>query len=227
MSDDTVAQAGHRTVSDEVVQRVGNLIRLLRDSMRELGLDEEVAKAAEAIPDARDRLSYIASMTEQAADRALNAIDRAQPIQEDLGARAEALGRRWEAWFESPLDLDKAKSLVLDTREYLATVPQMTQDTSRELMEIMMAQDFQDLTGQVIKRMMDVIRDVEFELLQVLLDNVPDSSGRGELQRRTDELKAESRRDAPLLNGPQVRGDEPEVMSSQDQVDDLLAELGF
>lgn len=92
-----------------------------------------------------------------------------------------------------------------------------------------MAQDFQDLTGQVIKRMMDVVRHLEFELLQVLLDSVPHSDDRGHLQRRGEEIKLaeESRHETMLLNGPQIRGDEPEVMSSQDQVDDLLAELGF
>ncbi len=228
MSGDKALASEHKIVNDEVVQRVGNLIRLLRESMRELGLDKEVEKAAEAIPDARARLSYIASMTEQAAERALNAIDRAQPLQNELCDRAQQLEQRWQAWFDAPVELDDARGLVTDTRTYLSAVPEMTQSTNRELMEIMMAQDFQDLTGQVIKRMMDVIRDVEFELLQVLLDNVQDSTGRGELQRRTDEIKqAELRRETTLLNGPQINGDEPDVVNSQDQVDDLLAELGF
>src|SRR5690554_685956 len=64
---------------EDLVLRIGQLTRMLRENMRELGLDKEIEKAAEAIPDARDRLSYVATMTEQAADRALNAIDRAQP----------------------------------------------------------------------------------------------------------------------------------------------------
>jgi chemotaxis protein CheZ len=211
---------------DDVVQRIGHLVRMLRESMRELGLDKEVEKAAQAIPDARDRLSYIASMTEQAAERALNAIDRAQPIQDEIGSRAEALSQRWQAWSDSPAP-DLSGALVADTRAYLDAVPGMAQSTNKELLDIMMAQDFQDLTGQVIKRMVEVVRGMEFELLQVLLDNVPDSSGRGELQRRTDEMKADALRGTTLLNGPQVRDNEPEVVSNQDQVDDLLAELGF
>jgi len=215
-------QPAPRAVNDDVIQRIGHLIRMLRDSMRELGLDKEVEKAAEAIPDARDRLSYIASMTEQAAERALNAIDRAQPIQTELGAGAEALAARWH-------EAGANDALAADTLAYLQQVPVLTQRTSGELMEIMMAQDFQDLTGQVIKRMMDVVRHLEFELLQVLLDSVPNSDDRGHLQRRGEEIKLaeEVRHEAMLLNGPQIRGDEPEVMSSQDQVDDLLAELGF
>ena len=62
--------------SDRILARIGQLTRTLRDSMRELGLDKQVEAAAEMVPDARDRLKYVATMTEQAAERALNAIDR-------------------------------------------------------------------------------------------------------------------------------------------------------
>ncbi|HET8790314.1 MAG TPA: protein phosphatase CheZ, partial [Modicisalibacter sp.] len=97
------------------------------------------------------------------------------------------------------------------------------QATNAELLEIMMAQDFQDLTGQVIKRMMDVIKQIENELVQVLLDNVPDSEDRKELKRVIESEKKES----SLLNGPQIKPDGADVVSSQDQVDDLLDSLGF
>lgn len=213
---------------DDIVQRIGHLVRLLRNSMKELGLDKEVEKAAEAIPDARDRLSYIAVMTEQAAERALNAIDRAQPLQEKINARAKELDARWQSWFEDPIELDQAKELVTETRSFLAEAPDLANQTNKELIEIMMAQDFQDLTGQVIKRMMEVIREMEFQLLQVLLDSVSEDEERPDLQRRTDEIKqAQSRKTSSLLNGPAVSESEPDVVASQDQVDDLLAELGF
>lgn len=214
----TVAHHG-----EDLIQRIGHLTRTLRENMRELGLDKEIEKAAEAIPDARDRLSYVASMTEQAAERALNAIDRAQPIQDHLETQANALDKRWDEWFAEPKELDDAKSLVMDTRAYLGDVPTQVQATNAELLEIMMAQDFQDLTGQVIKRMMDVIKQIENELVQVLLDNVPDSEGRKELKRAMESEKKES----SLLNGPQIKPDGADVVSSQDQVDDLLDSLGF
>lgn len=215
-------------MNDELVQRVGYMIKMLRESMRELGLDKEIEKAAQAIPDARDRLSYIGSMTEQAAERSLNAIDRAQPIQDEMAETAEALDKRWQAWFDSPAELGEAKQLVEETRGYLQKVPDMTKDTGKELLEITMAQDFQDLTGQVIKKMMDVIHSLEFQLLQVVLDSVPDDDNREELQKRADELKtAEEQRGSNFLNGPQIDPEGEDVMNSQDQVDDLLADLGF
>ncbi|PWV70256.1 protein phosphatase CheZ [Halomonas sp. A11-A] len=223
MSTQDPSQAPASASSDDLVQRIGQLTRMLRESMRELGLDKEIEKAAEAIPDARDRLSYVATMTEQAAERALNAIDRAQPIQDALGEKAAALDRRWAGWFAEPKGLDEARELVTDTRAYLAEVPEQTGATSKELLEIMMAQDFQDLTGQVIKKMMDVIREIESQLVQVLIDSVPEGERRDDMQRRADE----SRRDTGLLNGPQVNAGGDDVVSNQDQVDDLLEQLGF
>ncbi|MCH4812243.1 protein phosphatase CheZ [Vreelandella neptunia] len=226
-------QSGSAQLSEEaaedLIHRIGKLTRMLRENMRELGLDKEIEKAAEAIPDARDRLHYVATMTEQAADRALNAIDRAQPLQDQLADRASALDKRWAEWFEAPKELDEAKALVVETRSYLSDVPDMTSATNKELMEIMMAQDFQDLTGQVIKKMMDVIQEIEHQLVQVLIENAPGAHARETMQRKAeDQWKSDNaRRNEELLNGPQVRDNAPDIVTGQDQVDDLLDELGF
>lgn len=199
--------------AEQLINRIGQLTRQMRENIRELGLDKGIAKVAEAIPDARDRLGYIAQMTERAAERALNAIDVAQPIQDGLASQAKALTQRWDAWFEHPVELDAARELVLDNRAYLANVPQQVSATNAQLMEIMMAQDFQDLTGQVIKKMMHVIQEMDTQLLQLLVDNAP----------------PEKRQDTPagLLNGPQTVAGLPDAVNGQDQVDDLLASLGF
>lgn len=211
---------------DDLIQRIGQLTRMLRESMRELGLDKEIEKAAQAIPDARDRLTYVASMTEQAAERALNSIDRAQPIQSDLEKAATELDGRWQLWFENPIELDQARELVNDTRAYLADVPRQTQATQRELLEILMAQDFQDLTGQVIKKMNEVIREIEHQLIQVLIDSVPDGA-EGAVLKRLAEAEWEPEKKSALLNGPQIKPTGGDIVTNQDQVDDLLDQLGF
>lgn len=199
--------------AEQLVNRIGHLTRQMREGMRELGLDKSIAKAAEAIPDARDRLGYVAQMTERAADRALNAVDVAQPIQDTLSRQAQALTQRWDVWFANPVALDEARDLVVDTRSYLSEVPGQASATNTQLIEIMMAQDFQDLTGQVIKKMMDVIKDMETQLLQLLLDNAP-------VDKRQEA-------GAGLLNGPQIKPGNADAVSDQGQVDDLLASLGF
>lgn len=201
--------------AQDIISKIGSLTRMLRDSLRELGLDHAIAEAAEAIPDARDRLDYVVQMTAQAAERALNCVEAAQPRQTVLEDGAKTLKGRWDEWFENPIELADARSLVSDTRGYLDEVPQHTSFTNAQLMEIMMAQDFQDLTGQVIKRMMDVIQEIERQLLTVLMENIPDQSKR--VKKDTDSL----------LNGPQINAAAPNVVASQDQVDDLLDSLGF
>jgi chemotaxis protein CheZ len=160
----------------DLIHRIASLTRMLRENMRELGLDQAIKNAAEAIPDARDRLRYVAQMTEKAANRVLNATDAAGPIQDGLTRAARGLDERWDAWFAQPIEMDAARQLVKDTRSFLADVPAQAQATQSHLMEIVMAQDFQDLTGQVIMRMMDVVGAIERELLQVLLDNADISS---------------------------------------------------
>lgn len=202
--------------AEQLVNRIGHLTRQMREGMRELGLDKSIARAAEAIPDARDRLSYVAQMTERAAERALNAIDVAQPIQDSLAKQAVELGKRWDGWFASPVELSDARELVKDTRSYLAEAPQQASATNAQLMEIMMAQDFQDLTGQVIKKMMDVIKDMETQLLQLLIDNAP-----------PDKRQEAQEAGQGLLNGPQIKVGNADAVDGQGQVDDLLASLGF
>lgn len=201
------------TEAPDLIYRIAQLTRMLRESMRELGLDQAIKEAADAIPDARDRLDYVARMTEQAANRVLNAAEGMQPLQSSMQREARSLDGRWQSWFDQPVELDQARELVDDTRALLKDVPVKTQQSQDALMEIIMAQDFQDLTGQVITRMLGVIEAIETELVQVLIDNVP--------QEKREEASS-------LLNGPQVNAEgRPDVVTNQDQVDDLLASLGF
>ncbi|WP_077001349.1 protein phosphatase CheZ [Variovorax sp. KK3] len=212
-----MAETNQGNTHDELLGRIGQLTRQLREGLRELGLDKQVERAAQAIPDARDRLSYVATMTERAAHRALNAIDVAQPMQEALSNGAKDLSGRWDQWFANPIELNDARELVMDTRGYLQQVPERAGAINSQLMEIMMAQDFQDLTGQVIKKMMDVVNEVETQLLQVLIDNAP-------AEKRADFASSEQ---AGLMNGPQIKANNPEAVTDQAQVDDLLESLGF
>ncbi len=197
----------------DLIHRVASVTRKLRESMRELGLDQAIKDAAHAIPDARDRLHYVARMTEQAANRVLNAAEQTQPLQESMQKEAKALDARWQQWFDHPVELDQARELVDDTRALLKDIPQKTQASQGNLLDIIMAQDFQDLTGQVIMKMLGVVTAIETELVQVLIDSVP--------QEKREEA-------ASLLNGPDVNpAGKVDVVTSQDQVDDLLSSLGF
>jgi chemotaxis protein CheZ len=226
-SDVALADSETDASSDRILARIGQLTRTLRDSMRELGLDKQVEAAAEMVPDARDRLKYVATMTEQAADRALNAIELAKPMQEAMQAEAQSLDARWEQWYGAPLERAEVATLLAETRGFLQQVPAKTQATNAQLLEIMLAQDFQDLTGQVIKKITDVVALIEQQLLGVLLENIAPER-REQFAASAALLVSTSGSPEALLNGPQINPEgRTDVVQDQSQVDDLLASLGF
>jgi chemotaxis protein CheZ len=139
-------------------------------------------------PDARQRLSYIAEMTEQAASKVLNATDIAKPIQDKLQP-APSPARRWDRLYANQLSPDEFRALAGETREFLGG-GQRQRETNAQLLEIMMAQDFQDLTGQVIKKVVDLAQGLEQQLLQVLLEAMP-------AERKTEASES-------LMNGPVI-----------------------
>lgn len=197
----------------DVVTRIGKLTRSLHDGLRELGYDKMLESAASEIPDTRNRLAYVATMTEKAAQRVLGASETAKPLQDKLAANAEALSARWDALFATDPGVEEFKALVGQTREYLGRVPEHARATNAHLTEIMLAQDFQDLTGQVIKKISDVVHKLESQLLTLLLENAPPEKVQGA---------------GEMLNGPVINGQmRTDVMTSQKQVDELLESLGF
>lgn len=208
----TSSAAPAKVVDDGVFNEIGHLTRSLHDSLRDLGFDKNLQKAASEIPDARDRLNYIATMTQAAAERVLNATEAAQPIIEKVESGAKDLAAEWQKLFDNKLDVAQFKQLALQTHAFLVELPRQTRQTNAHLTEIMMAQDFQDLTGQVIKKVMDVTQSLEKQLLELLVNNAPPT------------IKI----DTSLLNGPVINAaGRTDVVTSQAQVDDLLESLGF
>lgn len=211
-----VVPAGDGSSQDKVFNRIGQMTRQLHDTLHELGYDKLLEDTVHGvIPDAKDRLSYIANLTEQAACRVLNATDIAQPVQDKLRGDALALGQAWDRVYANQASLEEFKQLAGATRAFLKNgVPEMVEQTNAQLMEIMMAQDFQDLTGQVIKKVVALAQQLESQLMAVLIEAMPG-------ERRKPEM-------AGLLNGPVINADgRTDVVVSQEQVDDLLGSLGF
>ncbi len=199
---------------DKVINKIGHMTRALHDSLRELGYEKNLEKAASSIPDARDRLNYVATMTQNAAERVLNATEAAQPIVEKMEVESQQLAREWQKLFDKQLDVNQFRSLAMQTQSFLNELPKQANATHGHLMEIMMAQDFQDLTGQVIKKIVDVTQQMEKQLLELLLENPPSTANPDTY--------------AGLLNGPVVNAaGRADVVTSQDQVDELLESLGF
>ncbi|MBC3861666.1 protein phosphatase CheZ [Undibacterium jejuense] len=202
------------TQQEDLLSRVGHMTRLLHDSLRGLGLDKLLERAAEDIPDARDRLDYVARMSEQAAQRVLNATDIAIPLQEELDVGAKKINSSLQAFALQPATPEQYQELTQEMIQYLTLVSNNSAETKAHLMEIMMAQDFQDLTGQVIKKVTVLAQNLEQQLVQLLIDYSP-----GDKKKEVAD---------GLLNGPQINPEgKADVVANQSQVDDLLDSLGF
>lgn len=191
-------------------ERLGGIVRLLHDSLRELGYDRTLSDVASQITDAQGRLEHIASLTEQAANRVLNTIDQGIPEQEAVLKSALAMDSRWTSLFEGKMSVEEFRLLATDSKEFALQVASATETEKARLLDIMMAQDFQDITGQLIKKIVAVTQKVENELAQLLLDNAPPEV-------------VQSLKESPesLMQGPSTNA------LGQDDVDSLLEGLGF
>jgi chemotaxis protein CheZ len=211
---DVTAEGGEGQLQEELLARVGQMTRSLHDSLRGLDFDKLIERAAYDIPDARDRLDYVARLTEQAAQKVLNATELANPLQDKLARGADALAADWRAALVDDSMPAASRALAERTVAYLAQARLDSDGTRAHLMDIMMAQDFQDLTGQVIRKVTELAHGLEQQLVQLLVEYAP-----GDVRRETN---------TGLLNGPQINPTaSPDVVADQAQVDDLLESLGF
>ena len=190
--------------------KIGVLTRQLHNSLNELGYADRLRGSAGELPDAQSRLSYIARLTGEAANKVLGQVEVTQSQQDTLAERTRSM--RAEL-IKDPVAA-VAKGAVMN---YLQAVEEGTQQTSSHLTEIMMAQDFHDLTGQVIARVVNLAATIEEQLVQLLIQTAPPS-----VQSAPIEVPREH------LAGPVVDPERtPDVVTNQSQVDDLLASLGF
>jgi chemotaxis protein CheZ len=202
-------------VQGKVFNQVGQMARQLHDTLGALGYDKLLEETVSALPDAKDRLTYIANLTEQAACKVLNATDIANPLLDELEAGASALDAKWDRLYANTMGVDEFRLLAAETRSFLkSSLPKNSAATKAQLMEIMMAQDFQDLTGQVIKKVVGLAQALESQLMEVLIETMPG-------EKRTESVNS-------LLNGPVINAEgRTDVVGTQQQVDDLLDSLGF
>lgn len=204
-------------VTPDVHKSIGILTRQLHDALSGLGLTDKVKGLAGEIPDARSRLSYIARLTGEAAEKVLNRVDQAKAQHDYIAAETQRIG----ALIVKDPVAAVAKGHVMN---FLTDVEKSTHQIDEHLTEIMMAQDFHDLTGQVIARVVNLAANIEEQLVQLLLQTAPPDAA-----PKTPAAKPASTGPyQPALSGPAVNPvGNPEVVSSQSEVDDLLASLGF
>ena len=194
----TTTDEAVRVGAPQLYSQLGHITRQLHDALVQLGVMPALKSAALDLPDARSRLDYIATKTGQAADKVLNLVDEAKAERQALGACVQGL-----------LDMTPGPDAVA----LGAQIEGQLQRIDARLSDIMLAQDFHDLTGQVMRRVAQLASEMEASLVTLLLQAAP---GDDALDQRE------------ALQGPVVaREARNDVAASQTEVDELLASLGF
>ncbi len=204
--------------SDSTLFReVGRLTRELHEAINGFLLDAKIADLAQReIPDASERLTYVITMTEKSANTTLNAVEESLPLADELGEKAEALSGKWDLFKGRKLSVDDFRVLSDDLSSFLDLAKDHSKSLHGNLSSVLMAQDFQDLTGQIIRQVITLVTDIEDKLVQLVR-----ISG-----SKLPVKNYESEHDK--LEGPVVPGvDQGDVVQGQDDVDDLLSSLGF
>ncbi len=199
----------------EVHHKIGLLTRQLHDSLNELGYAEKLKGSVGELPDAQSRLSYIARLTGEAAEKVLSRVEQAKTQQDYLAAETRRVS--------SSLVKDPVAAVATgEIMNFLNDVQRVTKDADTHLTEIMMAQDFHDLTGQVIARVVNLAATIEDQLVQLLIQTAPAGTSAA--------VAAAPAPNKEALAGPVYDAEadkNPDVVTNQSQVDDLLASLGF
>ncbi|NAW64701.1 protein phosphatase CheZ [Photobacterium halotolerans] len=206
---------------DPMYLEVGKLTRQLHDSLQNFRLDPRIADLATTdIPDARGRLNYVIDKTEEAANRTMDAVEGTLPIADLLRERLMQVKPQWQSLMHGEITLGEFKQLCHDIDALLVQLDGDSEQLHRHLTDILMAQDFQDLTGQVIRRVIELVHEVEHQLVEILkAAGIEQSESSVVVSQKDKTLSPEG----PIINS----AERTDVMSTQDDVDDLLSSLGF
>ncbi|MCI1191460.1 protein phosphatase CheZ [Calidifontimicrobium sp. SYSU G02091] len=203
----TLAPQMAAQASPEIFQQLGHITRQLHDTLQQLGVMPKLQIAADGLPDARSRLNYIANKTAEAANKVLNSVDQAKAEHGHIAAETRRIAQAITA--------DPVKAVASGAVfNFVADVEASTARIDQHLTDIMLAQDFHDLTGQVVAKVVALATDLEDSLVKLLVQAAPPEQAQ----------KVE----AAVLNGPVVNPEgRTDVVKNQSEVDDLLASLGF
>ena len=193
--------------SPEVFHQLGLITRQLHDTLMALGVMPKLQQAADGLPDARSRLNYIAKKTSDAADKVLNSVDQAKAEHASIAAETRRMAA---AIVKDPVKAVASGSVM----NFVGDVEAATARIDQHLTDIMLAQDFHDLTGQVVAKVVSLAAELEDSLVKLLVQAAPPEQAQ----------KVES----ALLAGPVVNPEgRTDIVKNQTEVDDLLASLGF
>ncbi len=210
---------------------VGKLTRQLHEALKSFELDTRLTDiTTDAIPDAKKRLNYVMEMTENAANKTMDAVEASLPLAQEIADEIADIKPTWDRLMNREIELGEFKSLCHSIDKFMSSSHHKTDELQMLMTNVLMAQDYQDLTGQVIRRVIELVREVEESLIHLLTA----FAAQGEVEPAQLTEQPEETEDsivAQTLAGPEGpiidKESRNDVVSDQDEVDDLLSSLGF
>lgn len=221
--------------SEGLFNSVGRLTRQLHDSLQDFSLDPRIAQlTADELPDAQNRLQYVIQRTEDAANRTMDAVEASLPLADKLSSELNSMMPGWDKLMNRDIELAEFKALCHQVDTFIREAQGDATQLQSLLTEVLMAQDFQDLTGQVIRRVIELVQEVEVSLIELLRVFGDQERARAE-RPGADQASQQHGHDNNTKNttptgpeGPVINPEErDDVVQGQDEVDDLLSSLGF
>lgn len=214
-------------VRDEnLYQEIGQLTRALHESIKNFKLDGNSQGAGSDIDGAHEGLQYVVDMTAKAANKTMDKVDESMPLSEAISSEAADIQQEWNRFLNKDLSAEEFRELTKRISNFLENTEKNTRKLNGNLSDILLAQDFQDLTGQVIQRITSMVTDVESRLVNLvaMAGHVDQMTG---IKHAVVDVPEEEHDPTKGL-GPQLNAeDDEDVASGQDDVDDLLSSLGF
>ncbi len=218
---DKLVEELSRNRDKSLFQELGKLTREFHDSLNSFKLDSKLSElTGTEIPDAKERLKHVIEMTDKAAHKTMNVVEDLLPLCETLDGQGEEIHSLWQRFMKRDMEPQEFRKLCKEIETYLEEQHQGTDRVKKGLTEILMAQDYQDITGQIISRVINLVSDLEVSLVKLIKDS-------GAMMEET-KGDTSNKNEKPTLDGPQIPSlKSTGAVSGQDEVDDLLSSLGF
>ena len=227
-ADKLILEAASKEQS-ELFAEVGKLTRQLHEALKNFDLDTRLADlTTDAIPDAKQRLNYVMEMTENAANKTMDAVEASLPIAQQLADEIATIKPTWDRLMNREIELGEFKTLCHSLDKFMNNSHTKTDELQGLMTNVLMAQDYQDLTGQVIRRVIELVREVEDSLINLLTVFGSQEDGQQKQEKQATEQAPAISDTLAGPEGPIIDAESrDDVVSGQDEVDDLLSSLGF
>ncbi|MGX5173511.1 protein phosphatase CheZ [Aliikangiella sp. IMCC44653] len=206
--------------NEDLFVEIGKLTRHLHEALTNFQLDSKITDlAAQDIPNAKDRLNYVIEKTEAAANKTMDQVDNCHQMADTISKDSQELLDEWQKLYRRELEPGDFRKLCKKIEAHLVKNKNTSDQLRSGLSEVLMAQDYQDLTGQVIRQVITLVQDVEESMVNVIkmFGNLDD------YHSNASEVKVKEGVEGPITN----KDKRTDVVSGQDEVDDLLSSLGF